>query len=147
MLRVTANSKGGKMTNTITLKYEGSLHCKVQWPDGDDLAINAPKAYGGCGDASPSPKDLFAAGYASCVAMTMDMAAKKNGFDIAGARVTVSPVWAEDKPLISEVNTVVQLSGAISEQQPEILRQGAHNCPIHNSLRQEIKTSFTFEIT
>ena len=138
--------KAGKMTNTVTLKYEGSLHCKVQWADGSDLAINAPRTYTGCGDSSPSPKDLFAAGYASCVAMTMDITARKNRFNIAGADILVSPVWSEDEPLLAEVNTVVRLGGDFSQQQLDILRQAAHKCPIHNSLRPEVKTTLTFEL-
>lgn len=133
------------MKNEVTIKYEGSLCAKVELPDGGTLAINAPSSCGGCGDASPSPKDLFAAAYASCVAMTMDMAAKKNGFDITGAKVVVSAVWAKDKPLLGEVNTTAILPAPVSKEQSDILRHGAHNCPIHNSLGAEIKTSLTFE--
>ncbi|MHC4362258.1 MAG: OsmC family protein [Planctomycetota bacterium] len=133
------------MTNTVTIRYEGSLCANVELPDGSNLVINAPTSYSGCGDASPSPKDLFAAGYASCVAMTMDIAAKRNGFNIAGAKIAVSSVWAEDKPLLAEVNTAVILPNNLSEEQLDILRKGAHNCPIHNSLRPEVKTTLGFE--
>ncbi|MHC4395797.1 MAG: OsmC family protein [Planctomycetota bacterium] len=134
------------MTNEITLKYEGSLRARVELPNGSNLTIDAPASYGGCGDASPSPKDLFAAGYASCVIMTMDMAAKKNRFDIAGADIIVSPVWAEDKPILAEVNAKVVLPYQFSQEQLGILRKGAHNCPIHNLLRPEVKTTLTFEV-
>lgn len=134
------------MINEVTVRYEGSLRAKVELPDGGNLAINAPAGCGGCSDASPSPKDLFAAGYASCVAMTMDIAAKKNGFDIAGAKLVVSPVWAEDKPLLTEVNATAVLPAQLSQEQIDILRKGAHNCPIHNSLRPEVKTSLSFEV-
>jgi uncharacterized OsmC-like protein len=134
------------MTNEVTVRYEGALCAKVELPDGGTLAINAPASCGGCGDASPSPKDLFAAAYASCVAMTMDIAAKKNGFDLAGAEIVVSAVWAKDKPLLAEVNTTAVLPAQVSEEQSDILQNGAHNCPIHNSLGPEVETSLTLEV-
>ncbi len=34
-----------------------------------------------------------------------------------------------------------------AEEQLDVLRKGAHNCPIHNSLRPEVKTTLTFEVS
>lgn len=133
------------MTNEITLKYEGDLRANVEWPDGDSLAIDAPASCGGCGDATPSPKDLFLAGYASCIAMTMEIAGKRSGLEIAGSKVKVSAVWAEDEPPLAEVNTTVVLPSRFTEDQLDVLREGAHNCPIHNSLLAEVKTTLAFQ--
>ncbi|MHC4642999.1 MAG: OsmC family protein [Planctomycetota bacterium] len=133
------------MLNEVTVTYEGALHAEAELPDGSSLAINAPGCYGGSGEG-PSPKDLFAAGYASCVAMTMDMAGKRNGLNIAGARFVVSAVWAEDKPLLTEINATVVLPEKFTEEQLDVLLKGAHMCPIHNSLRPEVKTRLTFEV-
>ena len=135
------------MTNEISLDYEGSLRANVKLPDSSNLLINAPAACGGCGDASPSPKDLFLAGYASCVAMTMDMAGRKTGLNIGGSKVIVSATWAKDKPLLKEVNATVVLPIRMTEDQLNTLRKGAHNCPIHNSLRPEVKTTFEFKVS
>ena len=81
----------------------------------------------------------------SCVIMSMDIAAKKSGFDIAGAKITVSPVWSDSEPLLEEVNAKVVLPRHFSDEQMDILMKGSHNCPIHNSLRPEVKTTLTFE--
>ena len=78
--------------------------------------------------------------------MTMDLAGKKNGFDIAGAKVIVSPVWAADAPVLKELNTTVVLPNELAENQLDILRQGAHRCPIHNSLRTTTETSLAFKV-
>ncbi|UCD49476.1 MAG: OsmC family protein [Phycisphaerales bacterium] len=134
------------MAKEITLNYEGFLQANVKWSDGSSQVIGAPLSCGGSDDANSSPKDLFAAGYASCVAMTMDMAGRKHGFDIAGARVIVSPVWAEDKPVLAQLNTTVVLPGELAEDQLDVLRQGAHRCPIHNSLRETTETSLDFKV-
>ena len=134
------------MAKEITLKYEGSLRANVDWSDGNNQAIGVPPSCGGCDTANPSPKDLFAAGYGSCVAMAMDLAGKRNGFDIAGAKVIVSPVWAEDVPVLAKLNTTLVLPRELAEDQLEVLRKGAHNCPIHNSLRAETETSLAFTV-
>jgi uncharacterized OsmC-like protein len=78
--------------------------------------------------------------------MAMDIAAKKNGFDIAGAEIAVSPVWAKKEPVLAEVNAMVVLPRQYTEEQKSVLRKGSHNCPIHNSLRADVKTSLTFEV-
>lgn len=134
------------MSEEITLSYEGSLRANIDWPDGSNQAIGAPAACGGCDTANPSPKDLFAAGYGSCVVMAMDLASRKNGFDIAGAKVIVAPVWAADEPVLEELNTTVVLPNELAEDQLDILRQGAHHCPIHNSLRDTTETSLAFKV-
>jgi hypothetical protein len=41
--------------------------------------------------------------------MATDIAAKKAGFDIAGAKITVSPVWAPNEPILEEINTTLVL--------------------------------------
>lgn len=132
------------MTNQVTITYDKSFCAKLKLPDQSSLIIGAP-CQGGKIEAL-SPKDLFAASYGSCVIMSMDISAKKAGFDIAGARISVSPVWAQDKLQLAEVNAAVVLPHQLSEEQLDILRKGAHNCPIHNSLLPEIKTTLTFEV-
>jgi uncharacterized OsmC-like protein len=132
------------MTNKVTLTYDKSFCAELKLPDQSSLTIGAP-CQGGKAEAL-SPKDLFAASYGSCVIMSMDISAKKNGFDIAGANITVSPVWASDKLQLAEVNASVVLPRQLSQEQLDVLREGGHNCPIHNSLLPEIKTTLTFEV-
>ncbi|MHC4693153.1 MAG: OsmC family protein, partial [Planctomycetota bacterium] len=132
------------MLNEITVTYEGAMHVDAVFADIGSVSINAPACCGGKG-VGPSPKDLFAAGYASCVIMAMDIAARKGGFDISGAKISVSTVWAKKEPLLEEVNSKVVLPREFSDEQLDMLKRGSHNCPIHNSLRPEVKTTFAFE--
>jgi putative redox protein len=132
------------MTNEITLTYNKSFNAELKLPDESSLTIGAP-----CQDGKPealSPKDLFAASYGSCAIMVMDIVSKKAGFDITGANITVSPVWAQDGSQLAEVNATVVLPSQLSAEQLDILQKGAHRCPVHSSLRPEIKTTFTFEV-
>lgn len=132
------------MTNKVTIDYEKSFCAEFKLPDQSSLRIGAP-CQGGNADAL-SPKDLFAASYGSCVIMMMDIVAKKAGIDIAGANITVSPVWDQDGSQLAEVNAAVVLPCQFPQEQLDILRNGAHKCPIHSSLRPEIKTTLTFKV-
>ena len=132
------------MTNHVTITYDKSFCAKPELSDQSSLIIGAP-CQGGKTEAL-SPKDLFAVGYGSCVIMAMDISAKKAGFDITGANITVSPVWAQDKLQLAQVNAAVVLPHQLSEERLDILRESTHNCPIHNSLLPEIKTTLTFEV-
>lgn len=133
------------MSNEVIVRYKGAMQADGEFPHGNSLSIGAPAGCGGTGEGA-SPKDLFAAGYASCVIMAMDIAAKKGGFDISGAKIAVSPVWAKKEPILAEVNARVVLPRDHTDEQMSVLRKGAHNCPIHNSLRPEVKTTLTFEV-
>jgi uncharacterized OsmC-like protein len=132
------------MSNEITVTYEGAMNAKFELPDSGTQAVGAPASCGGTG-RGPSPKDLFVAGYASCVVMAMDVAAKKAGFDITGAKITVSPVWAKNEPILEEINAMLVLPHQYAEGQLDVLRKGERYCPIHNSLRPEVKTTLTFQ--
>lgn len=133
------------MSGELTVSYEGAMHAEAELPNGSILALGAPISCGGDG-TGPSPKDLFVAGYASCVIMATDMAARKAGFDIAGAKITVSPIWAEKEPILAQINATVVLPRQYTPEQLAILQKGAHYCPIHNSLRPEVKTTLAFEV-
>jgi uncharacterized OsmC-like protein len=132
------------MSSGITVEYQGSMNAMVEMPDSSTLATGAPKSCGGNG-SGPSPKDLFVAGYASCMIMAADVAARKAGFDISGAKIEVSPVWALNKPVLEELNSTLLLPCEYTEEQLNVLRKGECYCPIHNSLLPEVKTTLTFE--
>ena len=132
------------MTNEVTLTYDKRFCAELKLPDQSSLIIGAP-CQGGKAEAL-SPKDLFAASYGSCVIMVMDIVASKAGLDITGANITVSPVWTQDGSQLAEINATVVLPSQFPGEQLEILQEGAHHCPIHSSLRPEIKTTLTFEV-
>ena len=58
------------------------------------LTADEPPSHGG-EDSGPSPQELLAASLASCTAITMEMYAKRKGWDVAGLRVDVEYTPAE----------------------------------------------------
>jgi len=77
----------------------------------------------------------------------MDLVAKEAGFDIAGARITVSPTWAEgNESALEKIDTIVNLPRQFTKEQLDILQQSERYCPVHNSLRQDVQSTLTFEV-
>ena len=134
------------MSNEITVTYDGVNNVSVELPHTGTLAIGVPAGCGGT-DQGPSPKDLFVVGYASCRIVVMDMAARQADFDIAGARITVSPTWIEgSESALEKINTTVILPRQLTNEQLDILHQSERFCPVHNSLKQEVQSTLTFEV-
>ena len=72
---------------------------------------------------------------------------RQAGFDIAGAKITVSPIWTEgNESALEKINSIVILPRQLTDQQLDILQQSERYCPIHNSLRQQVQSTLTFEI-
>ncbi len=137
------------MANKITLTYEESWHAMGRKMPADcTVAIDAPGTCTGEGDIENfSPIELFSVSYAGCVIMSMDLAARKTGFSVAGSTVKMSlTVMKETVPSIRRVKATIVLPKEYTEQQMEVLRQATHYCPIHSALRPELETILVFEV-
>ncbi len=132
------------MATQVTIQYKGNMNAQAAVPSGRTVDISA-----GCSGGDPagiSPKDLLAAAYGSCIIMSMDIAAKKHGFDIAGAAIGVSIHTAmRDRPQIDKVDATVTLPTELTPEQIDILRQGADFCPIHHALGDDIQKTLAIE--
>lgn len=136
------------MSNELIVEYEDKLHAVCQKvPSGPNVTMDAPIGCGGSGK-SFTPMELFAFSYTGCVVMSMDITARQNGFNIAGARIKISVAAEKSKEpiIIKEVSMTITLPQQYSEEQMDMLHKSAHNCPIHNSLRPETKKTVTFEV-
>lgn len=135
------------MSNEITVAYEGTMHAEARMTSPDrHMNVDAPATCGGSGE-SFSPKDVFAAAYGSCVIMSMDIVARKAGFDIAGAKINVSITMVKGgAPHIGAVDATVVLPRDLAEGQLDLLRKGADYCPIHHVVRPDVNQTLTFEV-
>lgn len=120
---------------SITGEYQGGLHClAVHGPSGNELATDAPKDNQGRGEAF-SPTDLVAAGYATCIATTMAIAARKHGVDITGIRYEVTKEMSADAPRrIARLTAKLHLPPSARSVPEGVLEKAAHGCPVHLSL-------------
>jgi putative redox protein len=100
------------------------------------LTADEPRDEGG-GDAGPSPQELLAASLASCTAITMEMYAKRKGWEVAGLTVDCEYAPAE-RGHPTQFRLVMKMPANLSEQQVEKLSVIAAKCPVHRTLEGEV---------
>ncbi len=102
---------------------------------GHQLTADEPAELGG-DDEGPSPQELLAASLASCTAITMEMYARRKGWDIGQVEVECAYTPAE-RGSPTHFNLVLRLPNGCSEEQVRALRVIAAKCPIHRALDGE----------
>ena len=100
------------------------------------LVADEPEDEGG-EDLGPSPQELLAASLASCTAITMEMYAKRKGWNTDGLEVDVDYTPA-DRGSPTRFNLVMRMPSHLSDEQVEKLRVIAAKCPIHRTLEGEV---------
>jgi uncharacterized OsmC-like protein len=124
----------------ITGEYQGELHCSaIHGPSGNVLATDAPKDNQGRGEAF-SPTDLVATGYATCIATTMAIVARKHGVEIGGIKFEVTKEMSADAPRrISRLAARLWMPASARGVPEGILEKAANNCPVHLSLAPTVE--------
>jgi putative redox protein len=100
------------------------------------LTADEPAEHGG-DDDGPSPQELLAASLASCTAITIEMYAKRKGWDIGPVEVECEYTPA-DRGCPTNFKLVMRLPGECSPEQVERLRVIAAKCPVHRTLDGEV---------
>jgi putative redox protein len=100
------------------------------------ITADEPKDHGGT-DQGPSPQELLAASLASCTAITMEMYAKRKGWDAAGLTVDCEYTPAE-RGSVTRFNLVMKMPPHLSDEQVEKLQTIAAKCPVHRTLEGEV---------
>ena len=100
------------------------------------ITVDEPEEQGG-DDLGPSPQELLAAALASCTAVTMEMYAKRKGWDVAGLEVDCrySPA---DRGCVTRFELVTKMPPHLTEEQVERLQVIAAKCPVHRVLEGEV---------
>ena len=100
------------------------------------LTADEPKDNGG-DDEGPSPQELLAASLASCTAITMEMYARRKGWDVAGMTVDCDYKPAE-RGSVTRFHLVMKMPAHLSEEQVDKLQSIAAKCPVHRTLEGEV---------
>jgi putative redox protein len=100
------------------------------------LKADEPHETGG-DDEAPSPQELLAASLASCTAITVEMYAKRKGWDIGDVEVVAEYAPAE-RGAPTRFRLTLRLPSTLSEEQVERLSVIAAKCPIHRTLDGEV---------
>lgn len=88
-------------------------------------------------DAGPSSQELLAASLASCTAVTVEMYARRKGWDIGGIEVEAEFTPAE-RGAPTRFRLLLRLPRDLTEEQVERLTVIAAKCPVHRTLDGEV---------
>ena len=130
-VRASARRNGGKFQHDIEIR-EHEIHADEPEQNGGD-------------DAAPSPQELLAASLASCTAITIEMYAKRKGWEIGDITVDVDYEPAQ-RGSPTKFKMVLNLPKELPEDQRERLMQIAAKCPVHRTLEGEVMFEESVEV-
>jgi putative redox protein len=108
------------------------------------LTADEPSEHGG-DDDGPSPQELLAAALASCTAVTMEMYAKRKGWDIGPVEVQCEYSPA-DRGCLTNFKLTIRLPNGCTQEQVDKLRIIAAKCPVHRTLDGEVSFDERIEL-
>ena len=117
----------------IARRSSGYIH-EVEIEGGHRVVVDEPLEAGG-ENAGPSPTRLVAAGLASCIAITMEMYARRKGWELGDTEVGVDATYEDFVP--TAFSAEVRLDGALSDEQRSRLLAVARKCPVHRIIADE----------
>jgi putative redox protein len=100
------------------------------------LMADEPRDQGG-DDDGPSPQELLAASLASCTAITIEMYAKRKGWELGNFEVKCEYTPAE-RGCPTKFRLDFKIPAGCSEEQIERLKIIAAKCPVHRTLDGEV---------
>jgi len=109
------------------------------------MTADEPEDMGG-EDMGPSPQELLAASLASCTAITMEMYARRKGWNVDGMAVEVDYQPAE-RGCVTRFELVMRMPAHLSDEQVRKLQVIAAKCPVHRTLEGEVAFDERVEIT
>ena len=109
------------------------------------LTADEPADHGG-DDDGPSPQELLAASLASCTAITMEMYAKRKGWNVDGLAVDVDYTPAE-RGTVTRFELVMKMPAHLSDEQVRKLQVIAAKGPVHRTLEGEVAFDERVELT
>lgn len=99
------------------------------------FASDAPQSVGGKA-AAPDPHELLLGALGACTSITMQMYAKRKGWDLKHIIVRVSDEKLDQSAgqQLNKINREIKVDGDLIADQIEALKAVADKCPIHKLL-------------
>jgi putative redox protein len=115
------------------------------------LQVDEPVSVGGTGSA-PDPYDYLLAGLGACTSMTVGLYARRKKWPLQHITVSLhhSRIHAKDcedcetkEGMLHQIDVRIELTGPLTSEQHATLMEVAGKCPVHRTLKSEIKIRLT----
>lgn len=124
--------------------YKGDLRAECIHEAGTRIETDAPKDIGGKGEFF-SPTDLLPTALASCMLISMAMAARKVGVEFKGATAeTEKEMTSAPHRRIGKITVRIRSELSPTSQIREKLEHAALHCPVHHSLHPDVRVEVEF---
>ena len=128
-----ASFKGGALARSI----DGEPLAVALSVDGHPLTIDADTADGGH-NLGPNPTRTVEGALAACGVMTMKMYAKRKGWDLQSAEISVRRAPSEDAHAPHLLEKTLKITGDLDDEQRARLVEIADKCPVHRMLTDSL---------
>jgi putative redox protein len=123
----------------VTARRIAGLAHEIDLGDDRAIVIDEPAEDGGT-DTGPRPSQLLASSLAGCTAITMELYARRKGWDIEGLEVAVD-MSSEDEgvpphAVPTHFTVEVGLPAGLDDEQRRKLMVIAGKCPVHKLLEK-----------
>ncbi len=132
MRKATARRDNGSYRHTVSVRSH-------------EVTVDEPEDQGGA-DTGPDPQEMLAVSLASCVAITVEMYAKRKGWNIGDVECEVEYEPAQ-RGSPTKFNLILRLPKELPEDQRDRLMQIAAKCPVHRTLEGEVMFEETLELS
>lgn len=99
------------------------------------LLTDLAPAFGG-EDSGPEPHDLLAAALAACTTLTVNLYARRKGWQLDEVQVTIKH---GQEGAAYALHRSIRYVGALSEEEKQRLTDIANKCPVHKTLSGQIQ--------
>lgn len=117
------------------------------------MTADEPENVGG-NDFGPTPYDFLIAALGACTGMTLQMYAKRKGWDVQEVKVHLNhdKIYAQDcedcdknTSKVDKIERFIEIEGQLDESQLQKLLEIADKCPVHRTLHSEILIQTTLK--
>ncbi|MBO5011284.1 MAG: OsmC family protein [Elusimicrobiaceae bacterium] len=85
-----------------------------------------------------NPGELLCAALGACMMTKLGFVASKRGEDVSGTEVTVEPSFDEKHTRVTGIKIEFKFPESFKNEHKAFYAQAAQDCPVHNSLREDI---------
>jgi putative redox protein len=131
----------------VVVTSQTHLRNELRYGAGHSFITDEPIDAGG-EDAGPDPYTLLLAALGSCIAMTVNLYARRKQWPVESVTVRLRQNRIHTKDckecdenkdgFIHRIERSVTVAGPLSEEQHARLQEIAHKCPVHKTLTSQI---------